>query len=108
MTVGPFHRGFAEEVGLQRGFKGGEGDGKDRGASLGRMLYWGRKQEAWGHSARTAARAHRGFWGYPGGWPHFNSKLGMRPTQICGEAKATPGLYWCSSNLPLIQNVLII
>lgn len=40
MTVSPFHRGFGEEVGLQQGFKGEEGDGKDGGASSGRMLCW--------------------------------------------------------------------
>lgn len=67
MTVAPSHRGFGEEVGLQQAFKGGERDGRDGGASSGRMFCWWRKQEARGHSATTAVRPHRGFWGYTGG-----------------------------------------
>jgi len=45
MRVSPFHRGFGEKAGLQQGFKGGERDGRDGGASSGRMLHWWRKQE---------------------------------------------------------------
>lgn len=54
MTVSPCHKGLREEVELLPGFQGGEGDGRDGGASSGSILCWGRKKEAWGHSAITA------------------------------------------------------